>query len=80
MAESVRQVLRRHGLGPEAGSHLDTSHSQPENPRALFDLTRPRRVIAGERALPLRMLTPRDLETSPTLSRVGRLAQASARP
>jgi hypothetical protein len=74
VAESVRQVLRRHGLALAAEANPTAASGDPPNPRALFDLTRPRRAIAGERALPLRTLTPRDLETSPTLTRVGRLA------
>jgi hypothetical protein len=75
VAESLRQVLRRHGLGLDAESTPEAPGGDAPNPRALFDLTRPRHVIAGERGLPLRTLTPHDLETSPTLQRVGRLAQ-----
>ncbi len=37
--------------------------------------TSSRRVIAGERALPLSSLTPRDLEMSPSLRCIGRLSQ-----
>ena len=81
VAESIRQVLRRHGLAldADAGGDPEASSADPANPRALLGLTRPRRVIAGERGLPLRTLTPRDLETSPTLVRVGRLAERGAK-
>lgn len=73
VAQLWRQVLRRHAPALDADLCRRASGGDPPSPPALFGLTRPRRVIAGERALPLRTLTPRDLETSPTLARVGRL-------
>jgi hypothetical protein len=78
VAETIRRVLRRHGLALDADAPPEASSADPPHPPALFGVTRPRRVIAGGSGLPLRTLTPRDLETSPTLVRVGRLAEPSA--
>jgi hypothetical protein len=45
----------------------------------LFGLTDDRIVRAGDRALPLSCVTPRDLETSPSLKCLGRIPQPSRR-
>jgi hypothetical protein len=75
VAEACRAVVRRALPTLDAELRLRAAAEEaPPNPPALFGLTQPRGVIAGSRALPLRTLTPCDLETSPTLSCVGRLA------
>jgi hypothetical protein len=74
IVEACRAVLRRALPALDADLRRRAeAEDAPPNPPALFGLTRPRGVIAGSRALPLRTLAPRDLETSPTLSRVGRI-------
>jgi hypothetical protein len=80
VAEACRQVLRKHLPALDAELRMRNwgdGGDGPPRPPAMLGLTEPRRVIAGERALPLCTLTPRDLESSPTLTRIGRLARSA---